>query len=91
MFVELLDIPSGKISERAQRLIDRAASEAQRRGHEQLRGMFEERLQNIVREVKERPNLGGFSHARSQSSRCRQTFAARWSAGSRPSSSIGSR
>lgn len=36
MFVELLDIPNGKISERAQRLIDRAASEAQRRGHEEL-------------------------------------------------------
>jgi ATP-dependent Clp protease ATP-binding subunit ClpA len=36
MFVELLDIPSGKISERAQRVIDRAASEAQRRGHEEL-------------------------------------------------------
>jgi ATP-dependent Clp protease ATP-binding subunit ClpA len=36
MFVEFLDIPSGKISERAQRVIDRAASEAQRRGHVEL-------------------------------------------------------
>jgi ATP-dependent Clp protease ATP-binding subunit ClpA len=36
VFVELLDIPSGELSERALRLIDRAASEAQRRGHGEL-------------------------------------------------------
>jgi ATP-dependent Clp protease ATP-binding subunit ClpA len=36
VFVELLDIPIGKISERAQRLIDRAASEARRRAHEEV-------------------------------------------------------
>ena len=36
MFVERLDIPIGKVSERAQRLIDYAVSEAFRRHHEEL-------------------------------------------------------
>ena len=36
MFVELLDIPIGKISEQAQRVFDRAVSEARRRGHDEL-------------------------------------------------------
>ena len=36
MFVEILDIPLGKFSESAQRVIDRAVTEARRRGHDEM-------------------------------------------------------
>ena len=36
MFVEILDVPLGKIGESAQGMIDRAVTEARRRGHGEL-------------------------------------------------------